>query len=338
MSFKEKKYFLYKSIYEFLLILFVYCFFNSMVQGKEMENQEKLIFSTILYSSQRSETNTLLMVESIRAFGGALLEAPIWCFIPENGEQLSKTIRDKLIPLDVTLIPFEIDKNILSFPFAGFVHASALAESLAIGKAEFLIWLGTNTIILQEPDQFLLPNDKNLGYRPVHHTLIGSHFDEPLDNFWKLIYKYCNVTKKSIFPMMTHVDETTIRPYFNAGILAIRPEKHLLRDWCKTFFRIYKKQEFLELYNQDKLYSIFMHQAVLSGTILSTFEKNEIKELPPTYNYPVHLYSEDNTEKRPSTLEELVTFRHEGFYEDPEWMDKLPAEEPLKKWLAEHLP
>lgn len=34
---------------------------------------------------------------------------------------------------------------------------------------------------------------------------------------------------------------------------------------------------------------------------------------------------------------ELVTVRHEGFYEDPRWVEKMPAKEPLKQWIAERL-
>ncbi len=81
-----------------------------------------------------------------------------------------------------------------------------------------------------------------------------------------------------------------------------------------------------------------MHQAVLSGIILSTLGTEEIQELPPTYNYPLHLHAQDVSEHRPSDLEELVTFRHEGFYEDPEWIRKMPAKESLKHWIAERLP
>ena len=82
---------------------------------------------------------------------------------------------------------------------------------------------------------------------------------------------------------------------------------------------------------------IFIHQAVLSGVILSTFAADEIQELPTTYNYPLHLHKQDVTNHRPSRLEELVTFRHEGFYQDPEWTTKMPTKAFLKQWIAERL-
>jgi hypothetical protein len=305
--------------------------------AEEIDKKEKVIFASIVYTTQNSETNTLLLVESMRAFAGSLSEAPIWCLVPEYGKQLSKTTTDRLIALNVNLMHFEIDDHIIRFPFTGDARAAALAESMATGKTDFLVWLGANTIVLQEPHHMLLPDDKNLGYRPVHHINDGSRYDTPLDPFWKLIYQYCDVSEDRVFPMTTHVDYLTIRPYFNAGILVTRPEKHLFQNWHDTFLEVYQKPGFQELYRDDERYVIFIHQAVLSGVILTTFAPDELYELPPTYNYPVHLYDEDITGSRPSGLEELVTFRHEGFYNDPEWIQKMPAGDTLKQWFTERL-
>jgi hypothetical protein len=295
---------------------------------------EKLIFITIVFPGKPSETDALLLVESIRAFAGSQSQTPIWCFIPEIGKQLSKTVKHRLVSLNVTLIPFKVDPTLLRFPFTSEVLASALAESTAWGQTEFLVWLNTNTIFLQEPHDFLLPDRKSLGYRPVHHTLVGSRYKEPLDPFWTLIYHYCNVPTDHVFPMSTHVDGTIIRPYFNAGLLVIRPEKLLLNTWCDTFFQVYQEPSFQKFYHQDARYRIFIHQAVLSGVILSNFTPDELLELPAKYNYPLHLYAQDVTSTRPSCLEELVSFRHEGFYNDPDWFKKIPAAESLKQWLA----
>jgi hypothetical protein len=137
--------------------------------------------------------------------------------------------------------------------------------------------------------------------------------------------------------MMTHIDGTQIRPYFNAGIIATRPEKRLLQAWRDTFFTSYRKPEFKKFYLKDTRYRVFMHQAVLSGVILSVFTNNEIQKLSPRYNYPLHLHGENVLDSRPIWIDELVTIRHEGFYKDAEWHKKIPAKEPLKKWIAEQL-
>jgi hypothetical protein len=297
----------------------------------------KLLFTSIVFPSRSSEQNALLLTESIRTFAGSLSQTPIWFFMPEQGRQLSKSVKEKLLALNITLIPFKIDPENLQFPFTAQILATALAESMATDQADIIAWLDANTIVLQEPRELLLPDSKNLGYRPVHHTLVGSRYDEPLDPFWTLIYHHCNVPAHRVFPMKTHVDGTRIRPYFNAGFVITRPKKRLFQTWHDTFFRVYREPAFERFYQQDQRYTVFMHQAVITGVILSTFATDEIQQLPPAYNYPLHLHSQDVTDHRPNWLEELVTFRHEGFYNDPEWREKMPAKETLKQWIAERL-
>jgi hypothetical protein len=295
--------------------------------------QEKLIFSSIIYPTESSQRNTLLWADSIRSFAGSMAQTPIWLYVPEYGKQLSPNIRDELAALKVKLIRFKLDNEALRFPFTADITAASLAESKTIGQTDFLVWLGSNTIFLQEPKEFILSQDKNFAYRPVHHTLIGSLYDKPTDRFWKLIYQYCKVPNDRIFPMTTHVDGNIIRPYFNAGLLVTRPEKSLFRSWQETFFQYYQEPELLEFYQQDERYAIFIHQAILSGVVLSTLLKNEIQELPLIYNYPLHLYSEDITNHRPSSLTELVTVRHEGFQSIREAIKEISTPEPFKKWF-----
>ena len=307
------------------------------MSNKEAKRKQKIIFASIVFPGRISEINAILLVESIRAFSGSLCHFPVWLLTPKDGTDLSTTFRDKLHALDVTLVPFDIDRNVAEFPFTNHARGAALAELKASNRTDLLAWLSPNTIVLREPGDFILQEGKCLGYRPVHHTLIGSLYDQPLNPFWRSIYQFCQVPDDRVFPMSTHVDNETLRPYFNAGCLITRPKKHLLRNWCDAFLKIYREPPFPELYLQDKRYEIFLHQALLSGVILSTLETDEIIELPTTYNYPLHLFEEDVTDKRPSSLDELVTIRHEGFYEDPEWFKKMPATESLKKWIAERL-
>jgi len=298
---------------------------------------QKIVFASLMLPRPSSETNALLLVESIRAFAGSLSQTPIWLFSPDDGQQPSSTLTDRLRALKVTRIPYPIDRNVRTFPFTEKVQAHAVAEARARGHTDLLAWLDANTVVLQDPQAFLLPDDRALGFRPVHHTLIGSRFEDPLGPFWTLIYQHCAVPRERVFPMRTHVNNTRLRPYFNAGLLITRPETGLIRSWRDTFFQVYQDPAFQAFYQRDARYRVFMHQAVLSGIILATLTPTEMQELPPTYNYPLHLHGEDVTGHRPSGLEDLTTFRHEGFYEDPEWRTKMPAKAPLKQWIADQL-
>ena len=276
--------------------------------------------------------NAPLLAASIRTFAGTLSDCPIWVLVPEPENKIPRKAKEKLQSLDVKITSFTVDPEAARFPFAGFVLAAAAAESLA-KNTKFLAWMGLDTLVIDKPTLFLLDKDKTVGYRPVHHTLIGSRYEEPLDPFWELIYRTCHVTDDKVFPMKPHVDHNTLRPYFNAGHLILRPEKGLLHTWWEYFKKLYHDPCFEEYYEKNELYSIFMHQAVLTGVILSTVERQELQELPFTYNYPLHLYHESPYDLQPQNVSDLITVR----YEKRHVFRTIPFCDPLKDWLKEQL-
>jgi hypothetical protein len=297
----------------------------------------KLIFCSVIYPGPHAEINSLLLAESIRAFGGELSDSPIYFFTPDCGKQLSQAAQKQLQKLDVQISSFDIDREELDFFFMGQVVGLAQAEKTCAGHAHLLAWLDANTILLREPKEFDLPDGRSFGYRPVHHLLIGSRFDQPLDLFWTQIYHFCHVRIERVFPMRPVVEDILMRPYFNAGILLVRPDRGLLSKWCDTFHELYLEPVFKSFYEQDQRYAIFMHQAILAGVVLTHLEPEEYLELPETYNYPIHLFEQDKTSRRPTTIDKMVTIRHEGFYQDAGWDQKIPTSAGLKEWLAEKI-
>jgi hypothetical protein len=302
-------------------------------QTGDLMNRQKLIFGSVVYPTEFSERSAVLLAESIRSLAGSLSKAPVWYFLPDYGKKLSSPVHKKLEELNIEIIPFKVVSDVPKFPFSFDIIAAEKAESKANGRAGILAWLGSNTIVFKEPADFVLAPEIMLGYRPVHHTLVGSRYDKAINLFWRLVYEYCNVPEDRIFPMIAHIDGVRIRPYFNAGFLIIRPERKLLGAWRKTFVDTYKKSDFQDFYRKDEKYAIFMHQAILSGVILSHLAFDELIELPHTYNYPLHLYDEDVTQNRPKSIDVLITARHEGLG-DPEWMRTMAMESGLREWLA----
>jgi hypothetical protein len=296
-------------------------------------SREKLVFSSIVYPGKASETNSLLLAESIREFGGALSKQPIWFFMPKLSNELSLDTLTRFQGLDVDVVSFEMDQEVLKFPFTGHAEAAAKAESRANENANLLAWLAPNTLVLHEPTDFILDSNMQLGYRPVHHKLLGLLYNEPLDSFWTLVYNHCGVKETHVFPMKPHVEDEPIKPYFNAGSLIVRPEKKLFSAWRDSFLDVYRNPTLLELYKKDQRNAIFIHQAILSGVLLTILDRNEMVELPTEYNYPIHLFEEDATTGRPKSLEDCITLRHETFHKDPNWHEKIQLSDSLKDWI-----
>ena len=289
-----------------------------------------LIFSCF---TSGKDFKAALWATSIRKFAGSLSKTPIWVIIPDSKDSLDPNLKKKLLSLDVDIVNYDTDLEIEGFPFANYVKATAMIESLAENKSEILVNMIADTLILNEPSDFILNEGINLGYRPVHHTLIGSIYSEPVDPFWKLIYEKCLVPEERIFPMRTHVDNNILRPYFNAGFLIVRPKVKLLQAWWKKFKRYYKNPEFQTFYNKNDFYAIFIHQAILAGTLLTQLEKSEMQELPFEYNYPLHLISESPDEYKPQNLNDLVTVR----YEKTSIIREAGFNESYRSWILNNL-
>ncbi len=302
-----------------------------------VDNTQSAVFASTLLPQKWSETNAVLFLESIRAFAGKMSNLSIWFYTPDIDKKISNQTIQKVKELDAEIIPFEVDPEELKFPFIAEATAASKAEQNAVNNHDLLIWLTTNTLILKEPQAFLLPEKYVFGYRPVHHKLIGSDWGEPLDEFWSWVYDYCNLSDDDLFPMTSHIDGERIKPYFNAGSFVVRPQERILQTWKEQFLRGYQDPMLQSLYKEDNKYAIFIHQALFTGVVLSMLKHDKMLELPSSYNYPSHLHHEDITDSKPELLDECVTLRHEGFYKDSNWRENLALSNSLLNWIQSKL-
>jgi len=122
-----------------------------------------------------------------------------------------------------------------------------------------------------------------------------------------------------------------MRPYINAGMLVVQPQDQLIQRWRDTFLEIYQDQRSLEFYEDQPLYRIFIHQAVLAGCVIAGYQPSETVQLPPEVNYPLHMHTRYPSHLQPSSMNQMVSFRYEGF---PAKRD-LKVDLPLMDWLEE---
>lgn len=287
---------------------------------------------------QQTEREAIILAESIRAFAGKFADNPIWAMVPSGMGDLVEATQARLAESDVLLLPFSLAEKPRGFPFAAKVQAAAEAEMQAQRQTNNLVWMDVDSIVIRQPDAFVLENGQVVGYRPVDHRLIGSSNNEPTDDFWKLIYERCQVPSEHGFRMMTSVDEQLIRPYFNAGMLVVRPSFGLLQAWQTDFLNLFLEECFQPFYERQMLYRIFMHQAVLTGTILRAFKKNlSLQLLPWQVNYPLHMHRSYPVPRRPAVINELISCRYDTFFQNENWRENLPAEDPLLGWILERV-
>jgi len=297
-------------------------------------NMEQIMFAS-LAASVTSFRKIRVLVESLRSFGGELSGSPLVVLYPDN---LDVTVENAALlkSPDVEMIPFSISREEMDFPLAAVAVGAAAAENVVAGKAENLVWLLGDTLVLRSPSALVLPAWAQYAYRPVHHTNIGSVWKAPPDDFWSAIYRHCKVEPDRLFPMDTCVRDNTIRPYFNAGCQVTRPQNELFSRWCESFRRLYRHPDFRPFF-VNPLCRIFMHQAVLAGVVLSNLSSAQLCELPESYNYPLHLHAQYPSEFRPGKLNDLVTCRYEAFDELEKILAFIAVDEPIKAWILSRI-
>lgn len=279
------------------------------------------------------ERESLLLARSLRAFGGELADRPLWLMMPEEVEQLSASAHRVLADLGVDVCRFVLPEDSLAFPFGGKVHAAAAAEERASGAADVLVWMDSDTVFAGTPGDVRIESGVALGYRPVMLKNISSPCDEPPDAFWRFVYEGCGTPAGRAFPMTTTVDGARIRAQFNAGILCVRPGIGLLRAWRDRFEQLFREPPLAPFYEAHELYRIFVHQAILSATLLARLGEAERRDLGPRVNFPMFLGAP------PEGARHAVTLRYDAFeeFEDAGWRAKVVLARPFEEWLRAQL-
>lgn len=266
-----------------------------------------IAFAFYLEPTQAREA--ALLAASIRTFGGAKADAPILALSTAGGPALPEACSRSLAALGCETVAFEPDLRLAGLPFAAKTAACAAAERAAASRgAGVLAWMDADTVVLREPSELLLPEGAAAGVRPVHHRLIGSPWREGPDGYWRAAYGERGLAEA--YPMATTLETEPIRPYFNAGLLALRPQAGLARAWLEAAARLMALRASGGL-EAEGLKLSFLHQAALAGALLRGAGAAGLYELPSSYNYPAHLHDGCPADRKPRDLDELVTLRYD---------------------------
>lgn len=299
---------------------------------------DKLLFATYTESPEGLR-EVYLLVQSLRTFGGQYDRSPVWLYIPEDIDIEDTEWPGKLRSLGVELRASRTPEAARWFFYAGKVYAAAKAEAAAEGRVPVLVWLDADTIVLSEPTELDLSADVSLAYCPVMHNRSGTIYDAPPNEFWSRIYEKLSLTDDMLFPMVTPADKQTIRAYFHVGLLAVRPERNILRGWAGDFEVLYTDPVLAEMCKSEVDKRIFLHQTALTGTVLTNLRRDELMELSGRYNYPIFFEKQYGAIEPFNSLEDVVTIRRvvSDKYLPADWYDELAGPIDRIAWLREHL-
>jgi len=301
-------------------------------EGKTMFGQlvAKVIF-VIMVASPAQEKDAGLLIDSIRAFGGAYSNAPIYVVsaVPDPVPPGAK-LKEKV----TKVIPLQMPESPRSFPFADKVYACAQVEEMVEKEADWLVWLNPEMLVLAEPTLIAGPPTTAAVLRPVHLRNVGSLANEPLDDFWQGVYQAAAADPARAWPVESYVDRRQLRAYYNSGFMGYRPSRGVFRAWRKCFEAVLADAPLLAKMCPDNQHKIFLHQALLSTVTVGMLREDEIIILPPVYGYPLTLQKSIPEDRRTRDLNPLVTLIHDGGLE--ELLKSMEVDPKLKSWLLEN--
>ena len=276
------------------------------------------------------EKQSLLLVRSLREFGGSLKNTPVYSFHPRLGANISKQTLKSFEVLEVCHQQIILNYKYPLYGVANKPLVCAYAEEKI--DAEVLVFLDSDQCFFSEPKKLLLPQSYDIAIRPEDLNLIGSKGkDDPNEDYWQKLYEICQV-KSEIF-ISTTVDNQKIRAYWNSGMVAARRSKGFFTSWKKNFETV------MDIQLKPKRGLFFVEQSVLSATICSLTDA--ILTLPQEYNYPLNMHYRMPKNKKIRDLDNIVTIHYHKLFreEHEEGLKKLDLQKTSSKyqWLYKSL-
>jgi hypothetical protein len=279
----------------------------------------------------RLERQSLVLVKSIRTFAGKLRNAPIFSFQPRAGFAVSSFTAAEFARLGVIHRNGILNERYRDYPLANKPLVAAFAERTL--SEEFLVFVDSDKVFFQEPARLLLDAGVDVAVRPVDVKNVGTDgkSDENQSYWAQLAFEFqipsfCRVT--------TTVDRQQILGYWNSGLVSVRRSAGIFTAWKENF-------ETAMSLGMLPPKPYFLDQCVLAATIHALGVT--VTELPPSYNYPLHLQDRIPARSRITSFRRMTSAHYHVMFEASNWPSMPSGSNPMRwyspraRWLAKQL-
>lgn len=277
----------------------------------------------------RLESEAVLLIESLRAWGGACAGAPVYAFAPRRGLGPEPATAERLADLGATLVEEPLAERFAETPTFNKVAVSAWAEREL--EHETLVFTDTDTVFCGEPVE-LIAGDWLAALRPVDRRIAGSKGKGKTEPYWRRMYAELGVKARPF--VETTVGQMSIRAYWNSGLVAARRTAGIFAAWEDALERL------VEADLVPKRWPQFMDQLSLAGVTADLHDR--VRILPDAYNYPLRHRGSLTHSAQELDLPDIVHLHYRLWFHMPEALAKV--EPPFDRttdryrWLDQRLP
>jgi hypothetical protein len=277
----------------------------------------------------RLESEAVLLVESLRAWGGVWSDAPVYAFAPRRDRGPEPATVERLEASGAKLVDEPLVERFAELPTFNKVAVSAWAEREL--DHETLVFTDTDTVFLGEPAE-LAEGEWLAAMRPVDRRIAGSRGKGKHEPFWRRMYAELEVEQRPF--VETAVGQMRIRAYWNSGLIAVRRSAGLFAAWEDALVRLF------DAGIVQKRWPQFMDQLSWAGVTADCHDR--IRVLSAAYNYPLRHRQALPPDARELDLSEIVHLHYRLWFHLPGALEKVTpsfdAAGERYRWLAARLP
>jgi hypothetical protein len=253
------------------------------------------------------EKQAMLLVATIRAFGGAYKDAPIFCYAPRRGFRPSQETIQFLQDHDVCYSDRELNKEFKYYHFANKPAICAYHEKNS--QASRIFYLDCDSLLMRDPSDLLDFGDNQLVARPEDAKGFATSvtFNDENAPQWKKLFSHFGITD---YPTVwTVMDNKEVVSYYNAGQIICSRTTGVFTLWNELFRTAQVKKLF------EKEYFVMSEQMMFSIAIA----KSAMKAVGEGqgFNFPLNLHAFDtilNPLYCNETLEDQVTLHYHKIF------------------------
>jgi hypothetical protein len=255
----------------------------------------------------------------------------VYAFQPRAGWEIGAETRKALAALDVHHNAEVLNTEFSEIGVLNKVFVCARAEEIL--SEETLVFLDSDTFFTAEPADLDLAPSQCAAVRPAESAFLNSTGPtDPHDVYWQAVYRAFGIENQ---PYVETEFGRRVRAFFSAGLIAVRREAGLFREWRRTFQHLASTGL---LHPETGLRR--MDEIALAAVLTPIFDR--VKLLDGRYNYLIYRRALLAPQWRQAQLSELAHIHYRDRLERPGFLESLdPPLEPdceILTWLREFLP
>lgn len=263
-------------------------------------NQSKDVDVAIIICSEAGQLarESLMLVESIRQYGGVLRRSKIYSISPRADRDIPDFVKKKFREYDVNHRHLVVNREFDNYGIANKVLACAYFESTL--ENDYLLFLDSDQVVFNCISPLFSGRSFDLAIAPVFWKGIGTNGYDANTELWHRLYNRFGIQKARF--TRSRLDNQLIYKYYNTGFILARRINGLFANWLANLRSI-------SAYGQNGgRISYFLDQVALAVTVSSL--AIEVFEIPMEYNYPGSRNREVIRSGTWLTLDDIKTFHY----------------------------